>query len=600
MNSLPPIPHWLAPWAVPLLQAGAAAAILVVVVLAGRSLGRRHVPVRWWYALGLLAMLRLALPIVPACSLGLRWTLGSAPAPATPEVPAVAAIPLPALPVSPAPPAEPAPPAPLAPPPVLAAADFPAAVEIEAAPVPDLAQISTAPPVAPIFLPDPEPPPPPPQWSALVPTAAGWLWLAGSLAVLGRALGQSLRFARRVRRFSTRADASVQDLAATVSASAGLRRRPVVLELPHLPGPLSCGALRPVILLPAGLAATLTAPELRHILCHECIHLRHRDSLLNWALLSLCALHWFNPAAWLCRRALLADRELLRDAAALRLLHGSTTPADYGRTLLRLATFPIQPAPAPGLTAFLTSEKQIHRRITMITHPITTPRRLTTTLAALTSSIALVGLFTQAPAQDAPAADPPVVPTANPVLPSPSPSAAAALPGADPSPRSEIDRLRSEVTGLREELTTIRSLIEKSPSAPTASLEQQLIQARVDLEMNRTELASNHPKVQAAERKLETLEKLYIVQKEKTEMDQNDMRAGKAKSEYQKNQLVKKLIRLKSDTARLETNLQLLTTGNAEQMATDFPKRAELSTLLGDNRAQIVEIETRLQYGVID
>ena len=59
--------------ALALLQASVTSSALVVLLLLVRRWGKGAVPVRWVYGLALLAMARLALPVLPESAYGLRW-----------------------------------------------------------------------------------------------------------------------------------------------------------------------------------------------------------------------------------------------------------------------------------------------------------------------------------------------------------------------------------------------------------------------------------------------------------------------------------------------------------------------------------------------
>jgi len=172
-----------------------------------------------------------------------------------------------------------------------------------------------------------------------------------------------------------------------------------------------------LIFLPEGFRRRLTTLELRHILAHETAHLRHGDSVLNCLLIPLCALHWFNPMVWLCRRILLAERELLRDQQAIRALSPSQEGDGYGHTLLKVTLLNQTSAPAPGLTAFFNSEKEIQRRIAMITHPAPSPRPILKIAALCTIPLVVLGSFTVAPAQKPaePAGLPPAIAKSEPL-----------------------------------------------------------------------------------------------------------------------------------------------------------------------------------------
>jgi hypothetical protein len=134
------------------------------------------------------------------------------------------------------------------------------------------------------------------------------------------------------------------------------------------------------------------------------VHVKRRDVLLNWLLIGVQALHWFNPAVWLALRRLRADRELVCDAAVLALLKPAERHA-YGSTLIKLAEqLPqVGRSPlAPGLVPILSHKPEIERRITMIAKHKPTRRAVTLASAVLTL-IMLALTFTRAAGQGAPA-----------------------------------------------------------------------------------------------------------------------------------------------------------------------------------------------------
>ena len=108
---------------------------------------------------------------------------------------------------------------------------------------------------------------------------------------------------------------------------------PVYLVESGLLSPCLFGLFRPAIYLTPAAAAT---PErLRHVIAHESAHARHLDHL--WALLrGVClAVWWFNPLVWAAAAVSRADGELACDEAALAAL-GPGERVPYGRTLLAL------------------------------------------------------------------------------------------------------------------------------------------------------------------------------------------------------------------------------------------------------------------------
>ena len=96
--------------------------------------------------------------------------------------------------------------------------------------------------------------------------------------------------------------------------------------------PLTCGILRPVILLPET-ADGEKGKDLIYVLEHEMAHIRRFDSVRKILLAIVMVCHWFNPAVW--GMYLLANRdiELACDEMVLRIA-GSGRRAAYANILL--------------------------------------------------------------------------------------------------------------------------------------------------------------------------------------------------------------------------------------------------------------------------
>src|SRR5579863_5782828 len=179
---------------------------------------------------------------------------------------------------------------------------------------------------------NPMPAPVSPWW----PLALAALWLSGVARQLVLTAGEL----RRVRAFLARS-APVRDerllrLALDLGSALGLGAVEVRTAPPgsELQAPLTAGALRPVVVLPAAALDRLSASELAMTLGHELMHARRRDLLWGWIPAAAARLFFFLPPAALAAREYALAREAACDAAVLRLL--GATPESYGRLLLRL------------------------------------------------------------------------------------------------------------------------------------------------------------------------------------------------------------------------------------------------------------------------
>jgi TonB family protein len=173
-----------------------------------------------------------------------------------------------------------------------------------------------------------------PQWSLLISVPAGagaaiggngvaiggwnWpmtlavLWALGTFVMSVRAVGgwvMLLRARRRSAHF-TNGDAAE-------------------VRIADVSSPLTCGVLRPLILLPAD-ARDWDELRLRAVLLHESAHVLRRDCLAKYVAQASRALLWWNPLAWMIAARLNREQELACDDAVL----SAGVSADFYATVL--------------------------------------------------------------------------------------------------------------------------------------------------------------------------------------------------------------------------------------------------------------------------
>jgi len=96
------------------------------------------------------------------------------------------------------------------------------------------------------------------------------------------------------------------------------------------------GILRPVLVLPAGIAERLADAQLDAILAHELCHVRRRDNLMAALHMIVEAVFWFHPLVWWLGARLVEERERACDEEVLR--RGSE-PQVYAESILKICEF---------------------------------------------------------------------------------------------------------------------------------------------------------------------------------------------------------------------------------------------------------------------
>ena len=140
-----------------------------------------------------------------------------------------------------------------------------------------------------------------------------------------------------------------------------LHNRPIAVKCTSLTHtPLLAGLFHPTLFLPEG---ELSQQSLHYMLQHELIHDRRRDIVIKWLALTVNALHWFNPFAYLLSKQINEDCEISCDIAVTKHFSPQEKSA-YMFTILSL----IHPnrKPLPLTTAMACGKTQLKRRFTMI------------------------------------------------------------------------------------------------------------------------------------------------------------------------------------------------------------------------------------------
>jgi bla regulator protein BlaR1 len=125
--------------------------------------------------------------------------------------------------------------------------------------------------------------------------------------------------------------------------AAARRAAPIAIQAPIavkstsiMSEPGVVGVLRPVLLLPEGIAARLNAAQMQAILAHELCHVRRRDNLTAAIHMIVEVFFWFHPLVWWIGACLIEERERACDESVVEL---GNEPQAYAEGILKVCQF---------------------------------------------------------------------------------------------------------------------------------------------------------------------------------------------------------------------------------------------------------------------
>ncbi len=186
-----------------------------------------------------------------------------------------------------------------------------------------------------------------------------FIWIAGAALILAKIVfgilwANGMAHSGRVVRTGRLAQAAKE-----MAQQLGLRRRVKLIQSAGSAMPMTWGALRPVVLLPAE-ADAWSGKRLRAVLLHELAHVSRHDYLTQLVGRLTCAVHWFNPLVWLAARQLRHEREIACDDHVLR---AGSRPSDYAGHLLEVARVLKAGAMAPAASVAMAHSSKLGERL---------------------------------------------------------------------------------------------------------------------------------------------------------------------------------------------------------------------------------------------
>jgi beta-lactamase regulating signal transducer with metallopeptidase domain len=174
--------------------------------------------------------------------------------------------------------------------------------------------------------------PKPLHGTALLPWLDG-AWMLGVIGLSVRSLGGWLWLQRLRRRATEVAPEAIQERFQKVCVKVGIAHFPKLRISRIVPGPMTIGIFRALVLVPASALLALSPEQLEAIFAHELAHVRRADYFWNLVQTLAETLFFFHPAVWRLGKKLRDQRELCCDDIAVEVC---SDPLVYATALFRL------------------------------------------------------------------------------------------------------------------------------------------------------------------------------------------------------------------------------------------------------------------------
>jgi beta-lactamase regulating signal transducer with metallopeptidase domain len=220
---------------------------------------------------------------------------------------------------------------------------------------------------------------------------AGLIWISGVMVLASKLFLEIRLLGRRKRSWRPVADPQILANLADCRRKLAIRSAVELRVSPAEASPAVTGIWRARIVVPESLLTKLSSDQLALVFLHELAHVRRRDVMVQWLLIGVRLLHWFNPAVWLVVSRMQAERELACDELVLDAV-GSSQRSTYGETLMAIVSETAAPALMPGLLGAISTTGRLHRRMTMIRDYRKRSWRATLAAVAVLAVVAALGL----------------------------------------------------------------------------------------------------------------------------------------------------------------------------------------------------------------
>ncbi|MDF2907694.1 MAG: peptidase BlaR1 [Herbinix sp.] len=192
------------------------------------------------------------------------------------------------------------------------------------------------------------------------------VWIIGVIILGGYTIYANIAFAIKLRRYYRKlTDPRMDAIFDECKRLLKVKGRITLYTTPIARTPSLYTALHTRILLSEEHMKNLSDREIRYIFLHELIHYRRKDIVVNWLVMFLQIIYFFQPLLWYAFLKIHEDCEISCDAEVLKYF-GEDIHQEYGNTILKLLRLHADSGFIPVTAGIGKHKSSYRRRIIMI------------------------------------------------------------------------------------------------------------------------------------------------------------------------------------------------------------------------------------------
>lgn len=220
------------------------------------------------------------------------------------------------------------------------------------------------------------------------------IWLLGMMTFFAVNLTRMIVFNKKIKACQAVSRSKIATQINIYKHQLNIKKGIHFVECDYVNIPLVYGLIRPTILIPTGFLGTITKSKINCIILHEMCHIKRKDALKNYLWLLAKTVYWFNPLVWFAYKSYLDDVEIGCDEMVLHYLN-EDEKIQYTSSLLdviKLSKFAFE---IPVAVSFCKNKSKIRKRVLNILDPQIKSKKLAV-ITLLLSVVMIISCFTTA------------------------------------------------------------------------------------------------------------------------------------------------------------------------------------------------------------